>query len=149
MQLLLPEEQCIELVETRRKAIGYAYRHYLDALPADDKEWLVALLQTISDKDRILVEDGKQNYENVIKCGLFGNMSEVESELARISEDFKTFNAELDKYGVDPEMRFDADDLSVAMEFHRDLFTFLPDPDREAVIQKRREKFGQKKISDK
>lgn len=139
----LPESEGAEIVERRRKS-KYPYQYYLNGLPAADWEHIVELLKTITDRDRMIVRDYKTNYQNTIGCGYFADMDGVKRELEEIRDKFKAFNAELDKYNVDPEMRFDETDLVDAIHFHWALFTYLPEADCEKVIKLRREQMAHK-----
>lgn len=139
----LPEEEGAKIVEQRKKS-KFPYQYYLDGLATEDKEHILALLKTITDRDRMIVGDYKNNYQNAIDCGFFDDMDGVKKGLEEIRDKFTAFNAELDKYNVNLEMRFDENDLVVAVCFHLALFTRLPEETCKKVTELRREQMANK-----
>ncbi len=139
----LPVEEGAEIVERRRKS-KFPYQYYLDGLATEDKEHILALLKTITDRDRMIVRDYKNNYQNAIDCGFFDDMDGVKKGLEKIRGKFTAFNAELDKYNVNPEMRFDENDLVDAVCFHLALFTRLPEEACKKVTELRRKQMANK-----
>lgn len=119
-----PEKKCLYIIKNRAGE-RYPHTRYLGGLPTKDRDHLVAMLKTITDRDRIIVKDCDYGYENIIACGIVKDMRGVHDEIDRIRILFHLFNREMDRLRVTPEMRFDENDLCSAIEFHRFLFTAI------------------------
>ena len=126
-------------------AYRYVYSYYLYKLPTMND--VRSVLNALDDFPTIymhVVEDYVFNYKTVMALYPIDREG-VDRYLEKTREILAGFNAVLDKYNVDKEMRFNLDDLPDAIRFYRLLFSFMPEEECEKALQKRRERLAAKK----
>ena len=127
-------------------ASRYVYSYYLNDLPTvNDRNHILNVLCDISERRKNIVEDWVNGYKTVIALGYVQSLASVEEELEVIRQKLIEWNAMLDEYGVNEEMRFDPNDLPDAIGFHRLLFRFMPEEECEAALARMRERDAAKR----
>ena len=117
----------------------YPYSYYLKDLLVCDQHHITTVLSDLCSFETNIFEIP----EVLFKLNLI-TQENLPSAQEKVRQKFIEWNAMLDEYHVNKEMRFDVDDMLYAIRFHRTLFAFMPEEKCEEHILSHREHLAAK-----
>lgn len=118
----------------------YLYFYYLKDLLVCDQHHITTVLDDMSGFERRVFECP----DLLIKIGTL-QPETIPRIKEQVREKFIEWNAMLDEYHVNEELRFDTEDLLYSVRFHESLFWYMPEEKCEEHVRAHRAHLASKK----